>query len=395
MEANRCAAICVNGRHCSKPANPTYRDLCTQHGKMEAGGQHLNRIQPEARAEPPVAAQGPRATRPPILRAAPPQPEPQRDAAARVIQNAARNAIQPAPARMAGQAAAARRVFLEERLAALEAQLAAEQAEAQVEVQFRERVRAQVQQEENLMPFEAAAVNQAARMLNDLNPEQFQNLQGNFMAMLRDFMVRERVQEDPQTRLDREIIEGRKVFEKRFEEKIHCASRLGTDCPVCMCPVGVDETDFGLPCGHEMHMSCGVDLCKNACPMCRAEFHCLRVKSDETRDVVWQIKLRMIKEESERRIAHEEASERVVRELTQPVQEESESEGDDEELVEELPEAGSPAYDDIIAVAVECFMNNPEFQLDPGAFHDRLHGVLGLTNCEFIDELVGRVLSLN
>lgn len=378
MEANRCAAICVNGRHCSKPANPTYRDLCTQHGKMEAGGQHLDRIQPVARAEPPVVAQGPRAARPPALRTA--SPGPQRDAAARVIQTAARNAIQGAPARMAGQAAAARRIFIEERLAALETQLAVEQ-EA-------------LQGAQHLIFLDAEAGARIEAQVADRLQAQLQGEQGNFMAMLVDFMARERVQEDPQARLDREIIEGRKVFEKRFEEKVQCASRLGTECPVCMCPVGVDEIDFGLPCGHDMHMSCGVGLCKNACPMCRAEFHCLRVKSDETRDIVWQIKLRMIKEESELRIAYEEASERVVRELTQPGEQESESE-DEEEAGDELPEAGSSAYDDMLAVAMECFMNNPEFQLDPGAFHDRLHSVLGLTNCEFIDELIGRVFALN
>ena len=350
MEANRCHAIGRNGRHCNNPLNPVYQDLCTQHGKMEAGGQHLQRF----------------------------QPDPQ-EAAARVIQEAAHRHVNNNAREAAARAAIARQQGFEvetfEGLARLigPQPRPGEPVVVMTEAQFRALVH------HDPMPMPAPQVREAPRP--QPGPPVRRPNQANMLAPQTAIYV------DPhpmQSSEDATRATMAKLLSRINAQKpVTFVDRIGTDCAICQCKVEADQPDFGLPCGHDTHFDCGKELHDNRCPMCRAEFHRLREQNAATDEVVKQIKLR-------RQAAIIERNDEAARMFADDSDEDDDS-NDDETF---LPDFGTPEYDDVVGHACHIYSHHPEFAVDPSGFHDHLHHMLGLQRCEDVEVMMRAVFDI-
>lgn len=421
MEGNRCNAIGVNGRHCSKPINADYGDLCTTHGKMAQQGKELARFQ-----TPPVATLAVNSPAPVAVNADFDGDSVREQLEARRIQ--LQNASQTQGVPINRPATPQRTTVVIPRaqftVEALQREFNAVANEVAAAIRDAPPTRPQINNPLALNPPLRNGVMQMRG--RDLRGRQaapppgapqmrpagiFQGearvvgpvpRPGEQVVMMTEAQFRALTlarEPNPLIGEIREPLNAGDATMAKLLGKINATKpvefhdRLGTDCPICQEAVKGEEKDFGLPCGHDMHVECGAQLQNDQCPMCRQEFSRLRDDTEVNKAIILAIKTRKANAKEASRREGIRVTEDMIRTMMQPLpqwrevdtdgdempplQDDTGSDDDEDERQEgrydELPERGSGAWDALVSQVIEEYVSDEEYQEDSEYFHQHLH----------------------
>ena len=395
MEMNRCTAIGVNGRHCAKTINSAYGDLCTTHGKMVQRGDQLARYQPpvtpEARAQMEQYVHEMDQRMNDLT---------EREQAARVVQDAARrhlavdaNHVRGVPTgQLVNRGQQIGNDPYRGRGAPAPGLNAARMQELMRNAPPGSRVNS---------VFEGAA-----RVIGPV-PRPGEQIVAMTEAQFRALTF-DRAPIRNESESEASAATMAKLLAKVNTTPFVCQDRLGTPCPICCEELKEDAKDFGLPCGHDMHVECGAQLQNDQCPMCRKEFTRLREDTEVNKAIIYAIKARKENVKQAQRRDEMRATEDVIRNMMMPRREESSSDEEDNEppgleeqddnghhrgLRDQLPVDGSPEWDTLIARVIDEYTRDDEYQEDPEYFHAHLHHTLNYS-CEDLYILQARVAQI-